>query len=64
MKYITREQRYDLIDTHVTLNGKPAKISGAMMEYAMVSTLDGSLSFEWAWVTVARIVAAGGKFVA
>ena len=64
MKYISTDERYDLIDARVTLNGKPAKISGARMQYAMVATLDGSMEFEWSWEAVARIVAAGGKFKA
>jgi hypothetical protein len=62
---ITTEQKYDMISQRVTLNGKPAKISGARRQFAMVATLNSEgASAEFAWSTVARIVAAGGKFKA
>lgn len=62
---ITTEQKYDLINVRVTLNGKPAKISGARMQFATVATLDSSgTAVEFSWPAVARIVAAGGKFKA
>jgi hypothetical protein len=62
---VTTEQKYELIAQHVTLNGKPAKISGARQQFAMVATLNSEgAAVEFAWTTVARIVAAGGKFKA
>lgn len=62
---ITTEQKYELIASRVTLNGKPAKVSGARLQFATVATLnsDGA-AVEFAWPTVARIIAAGGKFKA
>lgn len=45
----------------VTLNGEPAYVSGIHNEYASVTQHTG-LSVEFAWPTVARIVAAGGHF--
>lgn len=63
-RFISTDERYALIDARVTLNGKPAKISGARMQFAMVAALDGSMEFEWSWDAVARIVTAGGKFKA
>ena len=63
MTLITTEQKYELISARVTLDGKPAKISGARMQFATVATLDASgAAVEFSWQAVARIVAAGGKF--
>lgn len=60
---ITAEHKYDLIAAHVTLNGKPAKISGERQPCAVVSTVDPSgPAVEFSWPAAARIVAAGGKF--
>lgn len=60
---VTTEQKYELIAAHVTLDGKPAKISGARQQFATVATLNASgAAVEFAWTTVARIVVAGGKF--
>lgn len=44
-----------------TLDGRPAIIRGAFMPFATVSDNDGR-EFSWAWSTVRRIVAAGGRF--
>jgi len=54
--------RYELCDTRVTLDGKPAKIGGARNEFATVRLIRSGLSAEFAWPTVARIVARGGEF--
>lgn len=63
MKYITTEQKYNLIEARVTLDGKPAKVSGARKQFATVATLDtDGPAIEFAWPTVARVVAAGGAF--
>ncbi len=57
------EQRYDLIATKVTLDGRPARICGAKCQFAVVRALDGSTGdFQWAWETVAHVVANGGRF--
>lgn len=53
---ITHETRFELTQTEgVTLNGVPARITGARNDFATVTRNDG-LSAEWAWPTVARIV--------
>ena len=44
----------------ITLNGQPATISGAMMKFAVVRSID--FEGEWNWPAVKRIVAKGGKF--
>lgn len=54
--------RYALCDTPVTLDGKPAKIAGAKRDFATIRTLPDGASYEWAWETVARVVANGGAF--
>lgn len=61
--YATTERKYELIEARVTLDGKPAKISGARQQFAVVATLnpDGP-AVEFAWTTVARVVANGGQF--
>lgn len=56
------QQRAALCEARVTLNGRPARISGYKNEFATVTQAGTRLSAEWAWVTVARIVAAGGAF--
>ena len=50
----------------VTLNGKPAVISGAWRPFALVRTLhDGGLTCaEYAWETAAKIIMHGGNFKA
>jgi len=53
--------KYDLIVKPVTLDGKPARITGAMLRYAVVRDENGR-SFEWAWESVQAIVAKGGNF--
>jgi hypothetical protein len=58
----TLEQRYELCAAEVTLDGKRAKITGARLEFARVTVLPDGPGYEWAWPTVARIVAAGGRF--
>lgn len=59
---MTTDERRALCAAEVTINGKPAAIGGVMLDYPVVTALDGSVSAEWAWETVARIVAAGGSF--
>lgn len=58
----TLDQRRELCAAKVTLNGQPATISGAMRDFAVVRDIKTGLGAEWAWVTVARIVANGGRF--
>ena len=56
------EERRELCQAAVTLNGRRACIGGAIRDFAMVRDAETGLSAEWAWPTVARIVANGGKF--
>ena len=58
----TLSERYELIDAKVTLDGNRAKISGARNDFAMVRVIPSGLGCEFAWSTVARIVAKGGAF--
>lgn len=58
---ITIEQRRELCSAAVTLDGEPARITGAALPFAKVSTATNG-GYEWAWPTVARIVANGGAF--
>ncbi len=52
---MTYEQKLDLCGRYVFLDGVPAKISGAKNQFATVS--NGKVAVEFAWSTVARIVA-------
>lgn len=46
----------------ITLDGKPAMINGALMDFAMVRQI-GGYGFEWSWETVQRVVTEKeGKF--
>ena len=61
-EYPTLEQRQELCAARVTLDGKPAAVSGYRLDFARVTDRKTGLSAEWAWPTVARIVARGGAF--
>ena len=62
---VTYEQRKEIMAQPVTLNGKPATVSGGMTKFAVIRQLGGGLSFEWSWSAVARIVKnKGGEFKA
>lgn len=54
--------RRDLCARRCTLNGRPAQIGGAARPFATVRDLETGLGADWAWPTVERILAAGGKF--
>jgi hypothetical protein len=56
------DARRALCEARVTLNGRPARISGAQLEFAVVRDTVTGLACEWAWETAARIVARGGAF--
>jgi hypothetical protein len=56
----TVEQRRALGDIRVTLDGKPARITGFRMPFAQVQ--GGGESVEFAWRTVVRVVQSGGNF--
>ncbi len=52
------DERRDLCgDGKVTLNGKPARIVGAMCEFAKVYADGDQPAYEFAWETVARAIA-------
>lgn len=60
---ITLSERRALVETEgVTLDGKPAKISGYCNPFATVQEFTTGLHCDFAWPTVARIVANGGAF--
>jgi hypothetical protein len=59
---MTTIDRYALCDASITLDGEPARISGAACDFAMVRLVRNGLGCEWAWETAARIVANGGDF--
>lgn len=54
------EQRRALGDARVTLDGKPARITGFRMAFATIQSDDDSVEFSWE--AVAHIVATGGDF--
>ena len=62
MSYPTKDERIALCSTDVTLNGKPAGVSGYGMPFAHVTDRQTGLSAEWAWETVALVVSRGGRF--
>lgn len=57
-----RDQRQTLCAAQVTLNGQPARVSGALRDFARVTDTRTGLSAEWSWAAVARVVAKGGAF--
>lgn len=62
---VTLPERDRLCDRRdITLDGRPAKISGRLEQFATVATMDDSpeVSQVWAWELVKNIVANGGKF--
>jgi hypothetical protein len=59
----TLDQRRYLCGAAVTLDGTRARITGAHNRFATVAAWpDGVRRCEFAWATVARIVARGGAF--
>jgi hypothetical protein len=62
MNHPTQEERQALVDTKgITLDDDPATISGTRLDFAHIRA-SGGRNVEFAWSTVARIVANGGKF--
>lgn len=62
MGRVSYAERRALCEADITLNGRPAKISGACLDYAMVTDRESGLGAEWSWPAVQRIVAKGGAF--
>lgn len=55
--------RHALVLASVTLNGKPAQVTGIRNDYAMVRSLRGECAaVEVAWPTVESVVNSGGNF--
>jgi len=55
--------RRDLMTAPVTLNGKKAYISGAMLTHAEVwEAEDFMITGTWCWEAVRRIIKEGGNF--
>lgn len=55
--------RRELVEAEgVTLDGRPAKVSGVYNDSATVWSLDGTVSVPFSWDAVKRIVVDGGKF--
>lgn len=48
--------RHEMIEAPVTLNGQPAKVVGAKLDFAHVVDLATGLSAEWAWSTVEHVI--------
>ncbi len=48
---------------HLTLNGKPAQLSGALLRFPIVTDRETGLSCEFSWVAVYNIIEnRNGKF--
>lgn len=62
MAEISMDERHRLCATAVTLDGKPANISGASDRYATVRQIPDGFGWHWTWDATARIVANGGDF--
>jgi len=61
--YAIIDRRAIVASRRCTIDGKPAKISGVYNSVATVWPLgDPSNGVQFAWTTVARIMAAGGRF--
>jgi hypothetical protein len=56
-KDITQSMRDELVSIRqVTIDGKPAAIGGRLLDFPYVTSLDMSISVEFSWVAVWRIV--------
>lgn len=53
---LTLEEKRELCTKEVTLDGKPAYITGAKNSFAAVRFRDSGAACEWAWETVKFIV--------
>jgi Zn finger protein HypA/HybF involved in hydrogenase expression len=59
---ISEDRRRELCSATVTLNGRPAKISGVKNNFATVTDLASGMSAEWSWQAVDHVVSGGGRF--
>jgi hypothetical protein len=56
-KPLTLDERRELCAADVTLDGRPAKVCGARGTSATVAQVPDGPACEFAWATVARVVA-------
>jgi len=59
---LSLEQKRDLCQTIVTLDGQAARICGAQNQYATVRQLKSALSCEYTWDAVELICKRDGRF--
>ena len=59
---ITQKDKDDLAGRLCTIDGKPATISGRLLEFAVVGSFDRTTKAEFSWEAVKRIMAKNGKF--
>jgi hypothetical protein len=60
---VSIEDRRKLAEARVTLDGRPAVISGIQNDFAKVTVLDTGESYTWSWPGVKRVIeTAGGHF--
>jgi len=62
MRLERRRLAHEYAGARCTLNGAPATIGGRQLDFAHVGQIDGPLRVEYAWQTVAHVMAAGGAF--
>lgn len=49
--------------TNATLNGKPARITGRLLDYAVIGQIDNpDIKVEFSWDAVRRIMERDGRF--
>lgn len=60
---MTREEKARLCEAEITLNGKPAQITGAANRFATITERESGLSAEWSWPAVKLVVDRGGAFL-
>lgn len=61
--FMPLEQKIELCEAKVTLNGEPAKVSGYKNDFATITQIKSGLSAEWSWQTVEHIIKnKGGQF--
>lgn len=61
---MTQEEKNQLCEYKITINGKPAKIVGRLLDFPFVAEVDGPLASVFSWKTIARVISNGGNFKA
>jgi hypothetical protein len=54
--FLPVDERRELLEHDVTLNGKRATIGGVMNDFAIVRQLPDGLSAEFAWWTIKHVI--------